>query len=148
MKIIANNKKATFEYEILDKYEAGIKLQGTEVKSIREGSCNINDSYVIIKNGKPYILNMNIAKYKNGNIFNHEETRTRELLLNKSEIRKLEAKVKEKGLSIVALKLYFKEALVKVEIALARGKNLRDKRDSIKERDVNRSLNKELKNKY
>ncbi len=148
MKIIANNKKATFEYEILDKYEAGIKLQGTEVKSIREGSCNINDSYVIIKNNKPYILNMNIAKYKNGNIFNHEETRTRELLLNKSEIRKLEAKVKEKGLSIVALKLYFKEALVKVEIALARGKNLRDKRDSIKERDVSRSLNKELKNKY
>jgi SsrA-binding protein len=148
MKIIANNKKATFEYEILDKYEAGIKLQGTEVKSIREGSCNINDSYVIIKNNKPYILNMNIAKYKNGNIFNHEETRTRELLLNKSEIRKLEAKVKEKGLSIVALKLYFKEALVKVEIALARGKNLRDKRDSIKERDVSRSLNKELKNRY
>jgi SsrA-binding protein len=91
---------------------------------------------------------MNIAKYKNGNIFNHEETRTRELLLNKSEIRKLEAKVKEKGLSIVALKLYFKEALVKVEIALARGKNLRDKRDSIKERDVSRSLNKELKNRY
>ena len=148
MKIIANNKKATFEYEILDNYEAGIKLQGTEVKSIREGSCNINDSYVIIKNNKPYILNMNIAKYKNGNIFNHEETRTRELLLNKSEIRKLEAKVKEKGLSIVALKLYFKEALVKVEIALARGKNLRDKRDSIKERDVSRSLNKELKNRY
>ncbi len=148
MKIIANNKKATFEYEILDKYEAGIKLQGTEVKSIREGSCNINDSYVIIKNNKPYILNMNIAKYKNGNIFNHDETRTRELLLNKSEIRKLEAKVKEKGLSIVALKLYFKEALVKVEIALARGKNIRDKRDSIKERDVNRSLNKEFKNKY
>ncbi len=148
MKIIANNKKATFEYEILDKYEAGIKLQGTEVKSIREGSCNINDSYVIIKNNKPYILNMNIAKYKNGNIFNHEETRTRELLLNKSEIRKLEAKVKEKGLSIVALKLYFKEALVKVEIALARGKNLRDKRDSIKERDVSRSINKELKNRY
>ena len=148
MKIIANNKKATFEYEILDKYEAGIKLQGTEVKSIREGSCNINDSYVIIKNNKPYILNMNIAKYDNGNIFNHEETRTRELLLNKSEIRKLEAKVKEKGLSIVALKLYFKEALVKVEIALARGKNLRDKRDSIKERDVSRSINKELKNRY
>ncbi len=148
MKIIANNKKATFEYEILDKYEAGIKLQGTEVKSIREGSCNINDSYVIIKNNKPYILNMNIAKYKNGNIFNHDETRTRELLLNKSEIRKLEAKVKEKGLAIVALKLYFKEALVKVEIALARGKNTKDKRESIKEKDINRSINKELKYRY
>ena len=94
MKIIANNKKALFEYEIIEKYEAGIKLQGTEVKSIREGSCNINDSYVIIKNNKPYVLNMNIAKYKNGNIFNHDETRTRELLLNKSEIRKLQAKVK------------------------------------------------------
>lgn len=148
MKIIANNKKALFEYEIIDKYEAGIKLQGTEVKSIREGSCNINDSYVIIKNGKPYILNMNIAKYKNGNIFNHDETRTRELLLNKSEIRKLEAKVKEKGLAIVALKLYFKEALVKVEIALARGKNTNDKRESIKEKDINRSINKELKYRY
>jgi SsrA-binding protein len=148
MKIIANNKKALFEYEIIDKYEAGIKLQGTEVKSIREGSCNINDSYVIIKNGKPYILNMNIAKYKNGNIFNHDETRTRELLLNKSEIRKLEAKVKEKGLAIVALKLYFKEALVKVEIALARGKNTKDKRESIKEKDINRSINKELKYRY
>ena len=148
MKIIANNKKALFEYEIIEKYEAGIKLQGTEVKSIREGSCNINDSYVIIKNNKPYVLNMNIAKYKNGNIFNHDETRTRELLLNKSEIRKLQAKVKEKGLAIVTLKIYFKESLVKLEIALARGKNTKDKREAIKEKDINRSISKELKNRY
>ena len=148
MKIIANNKKALFEYEIIEKYEAGIKLQGTEVKSIRDGSCNINDSYVIIKNNKPYVLNMNIAKYKNGNIFNHDETRTRELLLNKSEIRKLQSKVKEKGLAIVTLKMYFKESLVKLEIALARGKNTKDKREAIKEKDINRSISKELKNRY
>ena len=148
MKIIANNKKATFEYEILDKYEAGIKLQGTEVKSIREGSCNINDSYVIIKNNKPYILNMNIAKYKNGNIFNHEETRTRELLLNKRECDKLVSKIKLDGLTLVATKAYFKDSLVKIEIALARGKKLQDKRETIKERDINRNMNKMIKDSY
>ena len=148
MKIICNNKKATFEYFILDKFEAGIKLSGTEIKSIREGKCNINDAYVIIKNGKVYILNMHIAKYDNGNIFNHDELRTRELLLHKHEINKLVSKVKLEGLTIVALKAYFKDALVKIEIALAKGKNKEDKRQSIKERDTNLEIEKTMKNKY
>lgn len=145
MKIICTNKKATFEYFILDKFEAGIKLKGTEIKSIREGKCNINDAYVIIKDGKVYILNMHIAKYENGNIFNHDELRTRELLLNKHEINKLVSKIKLDGLTIVALKAYFKDALVKIEIALAKGKKTEDKRQSIKERDTNKEIQKDLK---
>ena len=145
MKIICTNKKATFEYFILDKFEAGIKLKGTEIKSIREGKCNINDAYVIIKDGKVYILNMHIAKYDHGNIFNHDELRTRELLLNKHEINKLVSKIKLDGLTIVALKAYFKDALVKIEIALAKGKKTEDKRQSIKERDTNREIQKDLK---
>jgi len=146
MKIICTNKKASFEYFILDKFEAGIKLKGTEIKSIRAGKCNINDAYVIIKNGKVYILNMHIAKYENGNIFNHDELRTRELLLNKHEINKLVTKVKLDGLTLVATKAYFKDALVKIEIALAKGKKIEDKRQSIKERDTNRELEKKYKN--
>ena len=150
MKIICTNKKATFEYFILDKFEAGIKLKGTEIKSIRAGKCNINDAYVIIKNRKVYILNMNIAKYDNGNIFNHEELRTRELLLHKHEINKLVSKVKLDGLTIVALKAYFKDALVKIEIGLAKGKKTEDKRQSIKERDTAREIQRDnkLKNRY
>lgn len=143
MKIICNNKKASYEYFILDTYEAGIKLKGTEIKSIREGKISINDAYVIIKDNKVYILNMFIGKYDYGNIFNHDELRTRELLLNKSEIRKLANKVKLEGLTIVALKAYFKESLVKIEIGLAKGKKNYDKREVIKERDANR---KEMKN--
>ena len=146
MKIICTNKKASFEYFILDKFEAGIKLKGTEIKSIRAGKCNINDAYVIIKNGKVYILNMHIAKYENGSIFNHDELRTRELLLNKHEINKLVTKVKLDGLTLVATKAYFKDALVKIEIALAKGKKTEDKRQSIKERDTNRELEKKYKN--
>ena len=147
MKTICTNKRASFEYFILDKFEAGIKLKGTEIKSIREGKCNINDAYVIIKNGKIYILNMNIAKYEKGNIFNHDELRTRELLLHKHEITKLASKIKLDGLTIVATKAYFKDALVKLEIALAKGKKTEDKRQSIKERDSNRDIQKELKRK-
>ncbi len=147
MKTICTNKRASFEYFILDKFEAGIKLKGTEIKSIREGKCNINDAYVIIKNGKIYILNMNIAKYEKGNIFNHDELRTRELLLHKHEINKLASKIKLDGLTIVATKAYFKDALVKIEIALAKGKKTEDKRQSIKERDSNRDIQKELKRK-
>lgn len=146
MKIICNNKKVTFEYFILDTFEAGIKLSGTEIKSIRAGKCNINDAYVIIRNGKVYLLNMHIAKYENGNIFNHEELRTRELLLHKHQILKLQQKVKLDGLTLVATKAYFKDALVKIEIALAKGKNKVDKRESIKERDQNREINKNYKN--
>ena len=146
MKIICNNKKVTFEYFILDTFEAGIKLSGTEIKSIRAGKCNINDAYVIIRNGKVYLLNMHIAKYENGNIFNHDELRTRELLLHKHQIDKLQQKVKLDGLTLVATKAYFKDALVKIEIALAKGKNKADKRESIKERDTNREISKNYKN--
>ena len=150
MKIICTNKKAAFEYFILDKFEAGIKLKGTEIKSIREGKCNINDAYVIIKDGKVYILNMHIAKYENGNIFNHDELRSRELLLHKHEINKLVSKVKLDGLTIVALRAYFKDALVKIEIGLAKGKKTEDKRQSIKERDTAREIQRDnkLKNRY
>lgn len=147
MKIVCQNKKASFEYFILDRFEAGIKLTGTEIKSVRLGKCNINDAYVIIRNGKPYILNMFIAKYEKGNIFNHDETRNRELLLHKHETVKLANKVKLDGLTLVATKAYFNQGLLKIEIALARGKKQNDKRETIKERDTKRLMAKELKNK-
>lgn len=146
MKVICSNKKVTFEYFILDTFEAGIKLSGTEIKSIRAGKCNINDAYVIIRNGKVYLLNMHIAKYENENIFNHDELRSRELLLHKHQIIKLQQKIKLDGLTLVATKAYFKDALVKIEIALAKGKNKADKRESIKERDQNREIRKDYKN--
>ena len=145
MKIICNNKKASYEYFILDTYEAGIKLKGTEIKSIREGKISINDAYVIIKDNKVYILNIFIGKYDHGNIFNHDETRTRELLLHKKECEKLQSKIKLEGLTIVATKAYFKDALVKIEICLAKGKKLHDKREAIKERDTNRNIEKMMK---
>lgn len=145
MKVICTNKKVTFEYFILDTFEAGIKLRGTEIKSIRQGKCNINDAYVIMKNNRPFILNMFIAKYDHGNIFNHDELRSRELLLNKHECNKLVSKIKLEGLTLVATKAYFKGSLVKIEIALAKGKKLHDKREAIKERDTNRNIEKMLK---
>lgn len=145
MKVICTNKKANFEYFVLEKYEAGIKLTGTEIKSVRAGKCNINDAYVVIRNNKPYILNMNISKYDNGNIFNHDETRSRELLLHKHETIKLATKVKLEGLALVALKAYFEGSLLKIEIALCRGKKLTDKRETIKERDSKRNIAKAIK---
>ncbi len=138
MKIICQNKKASFEYFLLDKFEAGIKLKGTEIKSIRAGKCNINDAYVIMKNNRPYILNMFIAKYDNGNIFNHDELRTRELLMHKHECIKLANKIKLEGLTLVATKAYFEGSLVKIEVCLAKGKKLTDKRETIKKRDLER----------
>ena len=146
MKTICSNKKVGFEYFILEKYEAGIKLTGTEIKSIRAGKCNINDAYVLIKNNKPYIVNMNIAKYDKGNIFNHDEFITRELLLHKHEAVKLATKVKLEGLALVALQAYFQGSLVKIEIALARGKKLHDKREALKEKDSKRNIEKAMKN--
>lgn len=145
MKVICSNKRASYEYFILEKYEAGIKLTGTEIKSIRLGKCNINDAYVIIKNNRPYILNMHIAKYENGNIFNHQETRTRELLLHKHEAIKLATKVKLDGLALVATKAYFVGSIVKIEIALCRGKKLNDKREAIKEAESKRNIAKQMK---
>lgn len=142
---ICTNKKVGFEYFILDKYEAGIKLTGTEIKSIREGKVNINDTYVILRNNRPYVINMFIAKYSHGNIFNHEETRDRELLLHKSEEIKLATKVKLQGLSIVPTRLYFVGSLVKIEIALCKGKKIADKRQSLKEAEGKRNIAKALK---
>jgi SsrA-binding protein len=148
MKVICTNKRATFEYFILEKYEAGIKLKGTEIKAIREGHCNINDAYVIMKNNRPWIVNMFIAKYEFGNIFNHDELRSRELLLHKKECIKLAARIKQEGLTLVALRCYFEGSLVKVEIGLAKGKKLQDKREAIKEKDAKIRMEKEYKNSY
>ena len=145
MKVVCQNKKASFEYYILDTYEAGIKLTGTEIKSVREGKCNINDAYVIMKNNRPYILNMFIAKYDNGNIFNHDELRTRELLMHKHECIKLSNKIKLEGLTLVATKAYFEGSLVKIEVCLAKGKKLTDKRETIKKRDMERNMAKASK---
>ena len=131
-----NNKKAYFDYEILETYEAGIVLTGTEIKSIRLSNVNLKDSYAHVKNNEVFLLNMHISEYKEGNIFNHNETRTRKLLLHKKEIRKLKQKIQEKGFTIVCTKVYLKKGRVKLEIALAKGKKLYDKRESIKERDL------------
>lgn len=140
-----NNRKAKYNYEIFDTYEAGIALTGTEIKSIRQGNCNLKDSYVVIKQHEAYVINMHISHYDEGNIFNHEETRTRKLLLHKKEILKLDDKIKINGYTIVPIKLYFKNNKAKLLIGLAKGKKLYDKRQTIKERDINRNIRKELK---
>lgn len=142
------NKKAYFDYEILEEIETGIVLKGTEIKSIREGKANLRDSYAIIRNNEVYILNMHISPYEQGNIFNHEETRTRKLLLHKREILKLRDSLELKGLTLVPLKLYFKGNHAKILLGLARGKKLYDKRESIKKRDNLIEIKKELKNRY
>lgn len=130
------NKKAYFDYSILEELESGIVLSGTEIKSVRKGSVDLKDTFVTIKNNEAYLLNMYIAKYEEGNIFNHEERRTRKLLLHKKEIKKLKEKVKIKGLTIIPLKLYFKKNKVKILIGVCKGKKLYDKRASLKEKDL------------
>ncbi|HPF82759.1 MAG TPA: SsrA-binding protein SmpB [Bacilli bacterium] len=140
-----NNRKANYDYQILETIETGIVLTGTEIKSIRNGSANLKDSYAIIKNDEVYILNMHISHYEEGNIFNHDETRTRKLLLHKKEILKLNEKVKLQGLTLVPLKLYFKKNKAKLLIGLAKGKKTYDKRESIKERDIKRNIEKNYK---
>ena len=140
-----NNRKAKFDYTILEEIEAGMVLKGKEVKSIKDGKANIKDSYAIIKNGEVYLLNMHISEYKEGNIFNHEETRTRKLLLHKKEILKLRDKVDLQGLTLIPLKVYFKKNKAKVLLGLAKGKKTYDKRESIKERDIKRNLEKNYK---
>lgn len=148
MKIISQNKKASHDYFILDTYEAGIKLTGTEIKSVREGKTNINDAYVIVRDGKVFILNMFISKYEKGNIFNHDERRARELLLHRKEINKVSGKVTIEGLTLIPTKVYFKNALVKVEFAIAKGKKLYDKREDLKKKDLMREKEKMTKNDY
>lgn len=136
IKVITSNKKAHFEYFLSDFIEAGIELVGTEIKSLRFHGCSLNDSYILIRNDEAYIIGMNIAPFFNGNIFNHEPLRTRKLLLHKKEILKLKAKIQEKGFTIVCTKVYLKKGRVKLEISLAKGKKLYDKRQTIKERDL------------
>ena len=132
----------------MEEIEAGIVLTGTEIKSIRNGNANLKDSYAVVRNNEVYLLNMHISEYKEGNIFNHEEKRTRKLLLHKKEILKLRDKINLNGYTLVPLKLYFKGNKVKILLGLAKGKKIYDKRESIKERDINREIKKEWKNKY
>lgn len=148
MNIVAQNKKARHDYFILETYEAGIELKGTEIKSIRKGSCNLKDSFVRIKDGEAYVENMYIAPYKEGNIFNVDPRRLRKLLLHKKEIRKLEKEIMQEGLTIVPLKVYFNVSKAKVEIALVKGKKNYDKRQSLKEKDMKRDIDRALKNAY
>ena len=139
------NRRARYDYFILDEIEAGIALTGTEIKSIRLGKANIKDSYAIIRNEEIYLVNMHISAYDKGNIFNHEETRTRKLLMHKKEIKKLNNKVVLEGHTLIPLKIYFVRGRAKVLIGVARGKKNYDKRESIKERDVNREISREYK---
>ena len=145
IKLIANNKKAYHDYFIEDTYEAGISLHGTEVKSLRMGKCSVKESFVRIQNGEVYIYGMNISPYEKGNIFNKDPLRIRKLLLHRSEINKMEAKPKEKGLTLVPIKVYFKDSLVKVEIGMARGKKLYDKRQDIAKKDQRREAERDFK---
>lgn len=136
------NRKARHDYDIISTYEAGIVLTGTEIKSIRNGKMNIRDSYVIIKNGEAYLLNSHIAGYEQGNRFNHEETRTRKLLLHKKEIYKLRDKLEMEGYTLIPLKVYLVKSRAKVEIGLAKGRHDYDKREAIKQRDIDREIQK------
>ena len=145
MKLIANNKKAFHDYFIEDTYEAGIALAGTEVKSLRMGKCSIKESFIRIENGEVFIYGMHISPYEKGNIFNKDPLRVRKLLMHKSEINKLIGKTKEKGMAIVPLKVYFKGSLVKVEIGLAKGKKLYDKRQDIAKKDQKREAQRDFK---
>lgn len=142
------NRIARHDYFILEEIECGIALTGTEIKSIREGKANIKDSYGIVKNGEVFLLNMFISPYKQGNIFNHQETRTRKLLLHKAEIRKLDQSIKLEGNTLIPLKIYFVKGRAKILLGLCKGKKNYDKRETIKERDIKRDIEKRLKERY
>lgn len=144
-KLVANNKKAYHDYFIDEKYETGIQLAGTEVKSIRMGKCSIKEAFVRIDKGEVWVYGMNISPYEKGNIFNKDPLRPRKLLMHREEIRKLDSKIAAKGYTIVPLSVYFKGSLVKVEIGLARGKKLYDKRDDIAKKDQKRELERDFK---
>lgn len=144
-KLAANNKKAYFDYFILEKYEAGIELCGTEVKSIRNGKCSIKEAYIRVERGEVFICGMHVSPYEQGNIFNKDPMRVKKLLLHKQQIRKLAQETAEQGITIVPLQVYIKNGLVKVEIGLARGKKNYDKRESIARKDQKRDLDKQYK---
>ena len=145
IRLVANNKKARFDYFIEDTYEAGLALAGTEVKSLRMGRCNLKESYIGIEKGEVFVYGMHISPYEKGNLFNKDPLRVRKLLLNRREINKLAAQSAQKGYTIVPLKVYFKGSLAKMEIGLARGKKLYDKREDIAKKDMRREAEKEFK---
>jgi len=145
IKLIANNKKAYHDYFIEDKYEAGIVLHGTEVKSLRMGKCSIKESFIRIENGELFIYGMHISPYEKGNIFNRDPLRVRKLLLHKYQINKIGGKLSQKGYTLVPLQVYFKGHLVKLEIGLAKGKKLYDKREDIAKKDMRREVERDFK---
>jgi SsrA-binding protein len=140
---VASNRKARHDYFILETMEAGIALKGTEVKSLRQGKANLQDSFASVEKGELWLFDMHISPYEQGNIFNHEPKRTRKLLMHKREIRRIVNRVQEKGLTLVPLRVYFKQGRVKVELAVVRGKKLYDKREAIAKRDAERELRRE-----
>lgn len=144
-RLIANNKKAYYDYFIDEKYEAGLVLNGTEVKSLRQGKCSIKEAYIQILNGEVYVMNMNISPYEKGNIFNKDPLRPKKLLLHQSEIHKLGGQITQKGYTLVPLQIYLSRGRVKMEIGLARGKKLYDKRESVAKKDQLREAQKEFK---
>ena len=145
VKLVSNNKKAYHDYFIEEKYEAGISLAGTEVKSLRMGKCSLKESFIRVENGELFIYGMHISPYEKGNIFNKDPLRVRKLLLHRHEINRIAGQMTQKGYTIVALQVYFKGSLVKVEIALARGKKLYDKRQDIAKKDMRREAEKDFK---
>ncbi len=147
-KQIANNKKAYHDYFILEEYEAGIELAGTEVKSMRLGQCSVKESWINIHNGEMFINGMHVNPYEKGNIFNKDPLRVRKLLLHKSEIRKLGQKLQEKGLTLIPLSVYFKGSLVKVKVGLCKGKKLYDKREVLAQKDQKREMERAMRNKF
>lgn len=147
-KIICTNKQARFDYHLEDSFEAGVVLQGTEVKSLRDGRANLKDSYAAVDEGEVYLYDCHISPYPNGGYANHEPKRPRKLLLHKKEIRRLVGKTQERGLTLVPLKLYFLRGKAKVELALARGKKLYDKREDMKRRDADREIERAFKDRH
>lgn len=145
IKIIAQNRKARYDYAVLDTYEAGLELQGTEVKSLRQGKANLTDSYARVDNGEVFLHNLHISEYTQGNRYNHDPVRKRKLLLHKHEINRLRGRVEERGLTLVPLRLYFKKGKAKVELGLARGKREYDRRQDIARRDARREMEVALK---
>jgi len=147
-KIIAINRKARRDYEIIESLEAGMVLKGTEVKSLREGRINFKDSYARVQNGEVFVVNMHISPYSHGNLQNHDPVRERKLLLHKFEIKRLTGKTEQKGLTLIPLRAYFLGGKVKLELALARGKRMSDKRETIKRRVADREMERELKRRH
>ena len=145
IKVVAENRKARHDYHIEETFEAGMVLTGTEVKSLRQGRANLRDAYAAIENGELFVYNMHISPYTHGNMFNHEPKRTRKLLMHKREIMRLLGQTQEKGYTLVPLKVYFRRGLAKMELALARGKKLYDKREAIARRDEKRRIDRILK---